>query len=94
MVFLVILKKIDADVKKKIKNYRLYMAGIKQKQKCLISVEIPSKNERLGGSKKFIRSGLKRKVLNKEKMVASLRIIIMMIYIVSNSNSSNDKSNK
>ena len=93
MVFLVILKKIDADINKKIKNYRLYMAGIKQKQKCLISVEIPSKKERLGGSKEFIRSGLKRKVLKKEKMVASLRIIIM-IYIVSNSNSSNDKSNK
>ena len=69
------------------------MAGIKQKQKCLISVEIPSKKERLEGSKEFIRSGLKRKVLKKEKMVASLRIIIM-IYIVSNSNSSNDKSNK
>ena len=84
-----LIKKIDADINKKIKNcrlymagikqknywlymagikqknYRLYMAGIKQKQKCFIFIQIPSENQRLKGSKKFIRSGSKGRIIKK-----------------------------
>ena len=47
------------------KNYRLYMTGIKQKQKCFIFIQIPSENQRLKGSKKFIRSGSKGRIIKK-----------------------------
>ena len=84
-----LIKKIDADINKKIKNCRLYMAGIKQKnywlymagikqknywlymtgikqkQKCFIFIQIPSENQRLKGSKKFIRSGSKGRIIKK-----------------------------
>ena len=47
------MKKADANVSKKIKNYRLHMAGITQnKQKCVIFSVVHSKNGVVGGSKK------------------------------------------
>ena len=39
-----LIKKIDADINKKIKNCRLYMAGIKQKNYWLYMAGIKQKN--------------------------------------------------
>ena len=66
------------------------MAGIIQNwQKCLIFIVIPSENEGLGGSKKFIRSDSEKRVFRKKKVTLLMKIRIL---IVINSNNSYGES--